>query len=309
MLMPKEQGQSTSNMKGIQDIRQSSSDDNEIEVKENEKFKNIVQYSPDNIITMGYGYYEFDMLRVQQQLAKTSMIPVNDRTPHRYRMTIVDWIVEVCDEYSMHTEVAYLAVAYADRYLSKREIPKNKLQLLAIACILIAAKYEEIYPPEMSDCIFVTEKSYDASQICQMEISILKEIDFKTAVITPLFFMKYYLKKSPVPIPRKIEFLIRFVLEYLMGNGEAYYSIDSGMLTAATIYFACTLYNETHLWSRMNMTLITGYKFENVKEAHLKIKRELPLGKHHPRLKNIVQKFCDSRFLEVGKLFLNMEIQ
>jgi hypothetical protein len=49
----------------------------------------------------------------------------------------------------------YLAVYYYDKYmrsLTERDMPK--LALIGEACMLIAMKYEEIYPPLLKDWAF-----------------------------------------------------------------------------------------------------------------------------------------------------------
>ena len=47
-------------------------------------------------------------------------------------------------------ETLFLAVSFLDRYLSTETTTRNTLQLLGITCILVAAKYEEIYAPSVS---------------------------------------------------------------------------------------------------------------------------------------------------------------
>ncbi|RXG58415.1 Cyclin-A1 [Armadillidium vulgare] len=45
------------------------------------------------------------------------------------RWILVDWLVEVAEEYSLHTETLYLAVSYIDRFLSQMSVKRDKLQL------------------------------------------------------------------------------------------------------------------------------------------------------------------------------------
>ena len=75
-------------------------------------------------------------------------------------------------------ETFYICVSTIDRYLMKKSITKYQLQLLGITCLFLAAKYEEIYPPEFSKFLKVTENAYTKSQIVAMEKEILKVLDF-----------------------------------------------------------------------------------------------------------------------------------
>lgn len=56
------------------------------------------------------------------------------------RVILVDWMVEVVQEYQLSSETLYLAVNYLDRFLScSTFVKQNKLQLIGTAALLIAA--------------------------------------------------------------------------------------------------------------------------------------------------------------------------
>ena len=63
------------------------------------------------------------------------------------RGILIDWLVEVAEEYRLEAETLYLAVNYIDRFLSFVPVNRSKLQLVGVTCMLIASKYEEIHPP------------------------------------------------------------------------------------------------------------------------------------------------------------------
>ena len=55
------------------------------------------------------------------------------------RSILVDWLVEVSEEYKLDTETIYLAVNYIDRFLSYMSVQRARLQLVGTACMFIAA--------------------------------------------------------------------------------------------------------------------------------------------------------------------------
>lgn len=55
------------------------------------------------------------------------------------RAILVDWLVEVVEEYRMKTETLYLAVSYIDRFLSYMSVVRAKLQLVGTAAMFIAS--------------------------------------------------------------------------------------------------------------------------------------------------------------------------
>lgn len=55
------------------------------------------------------------------------------------RVILVDWLVEVGQEYKLCGETIYLAVNYMDRFLSCMSVLRGKLQLVGTAALLLAA--------------------------------------------------------------------------------------------------------------------------------------------------------------------------
>ena len=53
-------------------------------------------------------------------------------------------------EYKLVSDTLFLGVSCIDRFLSVRNVPRSKLQLVGVTCMMLAAKYEEIYAPTVS---------------------------------------------------------------------------------------------------------------------------------------------------------------
>lgn len=56
--------------------------------------------------------------------------------------------------------------------------------------MFIASKYEEMFPPEIGDFAFVTDNTYTKHQIRQMEMKILRSLDFNLGRPLPLHFLR-----------------------------------------------------------------------------------------------------------------------
>lgn len=57
------------------------------------------------------------------------------------RGILVDWMVEVGEEYKLQPETLFLAVGYVDRFLSRTQaVPRSKLQLVGVTAMMLAAK-------------------------------------------------------------------------------------------------------------------------------------------------------------------------
>lgn len=66
--------------------------------------------------------------------------------------------------------------------------------------MFIASKYEEMYPPEIADFAFVTDRAYSTAQIREMEMSILRVLNFNFGRPLPLQFLRRASKIGEVHI-------------------------------------------------------------------------------------------------------------
>lgn len=112
---------------------------------------------------------------------------------HRMRSILVDWLVEVHYKYSLQPPTLWLCVNMMDRYLERKSIPRNRLQLLGVTSLLVACKFEEIYPPDVRDCISITDNAYSRDDVLSMEQSLLQVLDYQLCVPTGYHFLTRYL--------------------------------------------------------------------------------------------------------------------
>ncbi|XP_008800348.1 cyclin-D6-1-like [Phoenix dactylifera] len=100
--------------------------------------------------------------------------------------------------------VAYLAVNYVDRFLSKREIPSEKpwiVRLLSISCLSLASKMTKT---DFNVTDFQREEGFifDSQTIRRMELIILGALDWRMRSITPFAFLRFFLSFfSPAQAP------------------------------------------------------------------------------------------------------------
>ena len=60
------------------------------------------------------------------------------------RATLVDWLVEVMDEYDAQLSTVFVAIQLLDMVLQTFSVEKKQFQLLGCACLVLAFKAEEI---------------------------------------------------------------------------------------------------------------------------------------------------------------------
>ncbi len=77
-------------------------------------------------------------------------------------------LLQVCEQESCLGPVLPLAVNLLDRFLSKCDVPKKFLQLIAADCLLIASKIRQNLPISISTLCYYTDHSVTP---CQLRVS------------------------------------------------------------------------------------------------------------------------------------------
>jgi len=78
----------------------------------------------------------------------------------KMRAILIDWLIDVQVKYKLAPETLFLTINYIDRYLSKESVHRTKLQLVGVASMLLACKFEEIWTPEVKDFVYITDFAY-----------------------------------------------------------------------------------------------------------------------------------------------------
>ena len=93
------------------------------------------------------------------------------------REMLVDWMMEVSDEFKLKKQTFYLSVYFIDRYLTiKSDLRLEKFQLLGATALLVASKIEEIYCPRVKDFELATDCGFNEDEILKMERKILTRL-------------------------------------------------------------------------------------------------------------------------------------
>lgn len=58
------------------------------------------------------------------------------------RNILIEWLIEVHEKMSLRYETLFLSIYLIDNFCSRKSVYKSEYQLLAMACLFIAGKYE-----------------------------------------------------------------------------------------------------------------------------------------------------------------------
>ncbi|CAH0397574.1 unnamed protein product [Chilo suppressalis] len=152
---------------------------------------------------------------------------------HVMRSILIDWLVEVCDEYGQQSETLHLAVSYVDRFLSYMSVVRTKLQLVGTAATYIAAKYEEVYPPEVSEFVYITDDTYTKREVLRMEHLILKVLSFDLSTPTSLAFLSHYCISNG--LSKKTFHLASYIAELSLLEADPYLQFKPSVIAASAL--------------------------------------------------------------------------
>jgi Sec-independent protein translocase protein TatA len=186
------------------------------------------------------------------------------------RTILIDWLIEVADEYKLIDETLFLCVQYIDRFLSTVNVTRAKLQLLGTTCMYIAAKYEEMYPPALEEFSFITDNTYETKHILRMEQIIIKMLNFSLSGPTSYVFLQYYLTHLK-PIDnnddhKSVTMLSKYFCNLTLLHDRPFSSYRSSLIAASCLLLAIRLLNQDlnldSLWSNIYIQLTTYTQYD-----------------------------------------------
>eukprot|EP01083_Nonionella_stella_P292504 994779_1 len=180
----------------------------------------------------------------------------------RMRTILVDWLIEVHAKFRLASPTLYLTVAYLDRFLARKLVTRARLQLVGCAAMLVAAKYQEIYPPEV----------------------ILNQLQFRLTTVTPHTFIEWYL--LVVRASDDVRQLARMLLELGLLEMSAMAHRPS-MIAACALYIAVRL-PRFSLWTPL-MVELTKYTEHDLQDCAREMYNYLVVP--NPREKAIRKKY------------------
>jgi Cyclin, N-terminal domain/Cyclin, C-terminal domain len=118
-----------------------------------------------------------------------------------FRRYLVDWMSDIGDQCRLHNTTIHVSVLFLDKILRSTSIPRSEWQLLATACITIAAKYEEAeehcpHIPELLRMTKLHHAGHTSLSFRDGESEVLRLLGWRLRAIPPLHVVGYLLQKG-----------------------------------------------------------------------------------------------------------------
>lgn len=134
------------------------------------------------------------LLKIDPDYLSKMQIPTEVKDTSR--AFLVEWIIDVHRKFRLMPETLYVTVFLIDRFLSLKQIKKNQLHILGVTSLLIATKYEEIYPPDLKDLLTVSENKFTRKEVLVMEREMLSVMQFDLTTPSAYRFLERFRKLS-----------------------------------------------------------------------------------------------------------------
>ncbi|XP_059169977.1 G2/mitotic-specific cyclin-B3-like [Physella acuta] len=212
------------------------------------------------------------------------------------RSILVDWMVEIQENFELNHETLYLAVKLTDIYLSRVKVDKDVLQLVGAAAVFIASKFDERCPPLIEDFTYICDNAFDRDQFIHMEMEVLRKVDFDLGIPISYRFLRRYAKVARQSMETLT--LARYILELSLMDYSFVTEKDS-MIAAASLFIAQKMRKEGS-WEG-DVVKGSGYKLDDFKHLVVMLNQML-LSPALPQLSTIRCKYSHAVFHEVAKI-------
>lgn len=191
----------------------------------------------DPLMAAEYVVEIFDYLRELE----TETLPNPEYIEHqpdlewKMRGILVDWLIEVHTRFRLLPETLFLAVNIIDRFLSVEVVALDRLQLVGVAAMFIASKYEEVLSPHVANFSHVADDTFTDKEILDAERHILATLDYNMSYPNPMNFLRRISKADNYDIQTRT--LGKYLMEIsLLDHRFLYYR--QSHVAAAAMYLA-----------------------------------------------------------------------
>jgi transcription initiation factor TFIIIB Brf1 subunit/transcription initiation factor TFIIB len=160
---------------------------------------------------------------------------LQDDLEWKMRGILVDWLIEVHTRFHLLPETLFLTVNIIDRFLSNKVVQLDRLQLVGVAAMFIASKYEEVLSPHVTNFRHVADDGFTIDEILKAERELLGTLNYDLSYPNPMNFLRRISKADDYDIQT------RTLGKYLMEISLLDYRFMSYLpshIAAAAMYMA-----------------------------------------------------------------------
>ncbi|XP_041133008.1 cyclin-F [Polyodon spathula] len=235
-------------------------------------------------------------------LPKQGMFMLQKGMNDTMRYILVDWLVEVTTMKDFSSLSLHVTVGCVDRYLLLRSVPKARLQLLGIACMVICTRYTSKEILTIREAVWLTDNTYKYEDLVRMMGEVISALEGRIRTPTLLDYGEVLLSLSP--LDRRSENLLHYICELsLLYTSLSRYS--PARLAAAALLLTRILHRHANPWSS-HLSESTGYSLQDLVDCVLSLHKkcfqdDVPKDYRHVSLTGVTQRFEDDCYQQISK--------
>ncbi|XP_069761408.1 cyclin-F [Narcine bancroftii] len=233
---------------------------------------------------------------------KQKMFKVQKGMNDTMRYILIDWLVEVTSMKDFSSLCLHVTVANVDRYLMLRSVPRGKLQLLGIACMVICTRFISKDILTIREAVWLTDNTYKYEDLVRMMGEIISALRGKIRTPTILDYAEVLLAISP--LERHTVHLFNYICELsLLYTDISVYS--PAMTAAAAMLLARVVHKQALPWSSL-LAESTGFTLEDLIPCIITLHKkcfhnEVPRDYRQVSLTAVKQRFEDEQHQQISK--------
>jgi hypothetical protein len=184
---------------------------------------------------------------------------------------------------------------------------KSDLHLIGVTSILISTKYEEIYPPEMSELIAVAENKFKKPEVLAMEHKMLVALDFDFTLPSIYRFLERFRKISVLQNDDQAFFFAQYIAEICLLDTYLLRYRPSEIAAAALILSGGVTKNNRMIWNK-DIEKVTDMKLEGLCKV-IEDVRDFAMEVNPKFLQTLKYKFSKPQYCEVANLPMKFSFQ
>ncbi|KAL7628235.1 G2/mitotic-specific cyclin [Parahypoxylon ruwenzoriense] len=182
-----------------------------------------------------------------------------DELEWKTRGILVDWLIEVHTRFHLLPETLFLAINIIDRFLSQKVVQLDRVQLVGITAMFIAAKYEEVLSPHVSNYRHVADDGFSEAEILSAERFILDTLHYDLSYPNPMNFLRRISKADDYDIQSRT--IGKFLMEISIVD-HRFMAYRPSHVAAAAMYLARLILDRGE-WDP-TLAYYSGYKEEEI---------------------------------------------
>ncbi|KAF4549541.1 G2/mitotic-specific cyclin-B-like protein [Elsinoe fawcettii] len=146
----------------------------------------------DPLMVAEYVHEIFDYMKQLEitTLPNPDYMDLQNELEWKMRGILIDWLLEVHSRFRLLPETLFLAVNIIDRFLSRKVVQLDRLQLVGVTAMFIASKYEEVLSPHVQNFRHVADDGFTEAEILSAERFILAALDYDLSYPNPMNFLR-----------------------------------------------------------------------------------------------------------------------